>query len=210
MQQKILYEQLDCWIITFRTIKSPFCFSSLPPYNRGGRWKPIHSNKAPKPVDASSRLGQELYRSHPWYQNLDQRHVPPIEKRKRLAATWFHSLSWHTRILFESGFFGSNNRWQEIYLIFHTFLPFSSIPAPFFPMPSIPRWVKLLSPGAFALPRGRRPWARPWRSIAARRWRRARSCWRWSPGDRRSYGATRRRPRRRWFGAGGWWGMVGL
>ena len=80
---------------------------------KGGRWKPIHSNKAPKPVDASSRLGQELYRSHPWYQNLDQRHVPPIEKRKRLAATWFHSLSWHTRILFESGFFGSNNRWQE-------------------------------------------------------------------------------------------------
>ena len=76
-------------------------------------------------------------------------------------------------------------------------------------MPSIPRWVKLLSPGAFAIPRGRRPWARPWRSIAARRWRRARSCWRWRPGDG-SRGATRRRPRRRWFGAGGGDGMVGM
>ena len=99
----------------FRTIKSLFVFPPSLPYNRGGKWKPIHSNNAPKPMDASSRLDQKLYRSHMRYQNPNHRQFPPIEKesglRLRLIAAWIGTTEfWISRFL------GSNNKWQEIYI----------------------------------------------------------------------------------------------
>ena len=114
-------KQLDCWIITFFGQSNHFLFS-LPPYpTTGGKWKPIHSNNAPKPMDASSRLDQKLYRSHMRYQNLNHRQFPPIEKesglRLRLIAAWIGTTEfWISRFL------GSNNKWQEIYIYTYIYM----------------------------------------------------------------------------------------
>ena len=85
-------KQLDCWIITFFGQSNHFLFS-LPPYpTTGGKWKPIHSNNASKPMDASSRFGSEVVQKPYEIPESQSPTISPIEKesglRLRLIAAW--------------------------------------------------------------------------------------------------------------------------
>ena len=99
-------KHLDMRSSNIQTNQIFFCFPALPTLQQGGgKWKPIHSNYASKPMESSGRLEQTLYRSHARYQNLNHRQFPPIEKRKaacgylvECSSNWSHLSSVNSEV----------------------------------------------------------------------------------------------------------------